>query len=56
MWSIYLELFGIPVAIFAWILYRLIIKKKPWSEIGPDLQLAAFVSGVWALVYFFLLR
>jgi hypothetical protein len=56
MWILYLRLFGIPIAIIAWVLSRWIIKKKPWSEIGPDLQLAAFVTGVWILVYFVLLR
>ena len=56
MWASYLELFGIPLAVFGWVLYKWIIKKKPWIEIQPDLQLAAFVTGVWTLVYFVLLR
>jgi len=51
MWVVYLELFGIPMAVFGWVLYGLIIKKKPWTEIQP----AVFVSAVWALVYFVLL-
>jgi succinate-acetate transporter protein len=44
-----------PYGSFWWVLYGLIIKKKPWIEIQPDLQLAVFVSAVWALVYFVLL-
>lgn len=56
MWALYLELYGIPVAIFAWVLWRWLFKKKSWKEILPDLQLAVFVSVVWTLVYFVLLR
>ena len=56
MWAVYLELTGIPLAIFAWILYRIIFKKHGWSKVRPDLQLALFVCAVWFLVYFVLLR
>jgi hypothetical protein len=56
MWSVYLELFGIPLAIFGWLLYRFIIKKRTWAEIQPDFQVAVFITGVWVLVYFVLLR
>ncbi|HKO80691.1 MAG TPA: hypothetical protein VJU78_09855 [Chitinophagaceae bacterium] len=56
MWIVYLELLGIPLAIFAWILYRTLVKKEVWRKVEPDLQLAAFVGAVWYLVYFVLLR
>ena len=56
MWAVYLELIGIPLAIFGWLLYRVIIKKETWAKIGPDLQLALFVCTVWVMVYFVLLR
>jgi hypothetical protein len=51
----YLRMFGIPVAMLVWVVYRLLVKKRPWKEILPDLQLILFVCLVYYLVYFVLL-
>jgi hypothetical protein len=56
MWAVYLELFGIPLAILIWLLYRLFIKKQTWMKVKPDFQVAVFVCLVWIVVYFILLR
>jgi hypothetical protein len=56
MWSVYLELLGIPLAIFLWLLYRAIIKKQKWNQLKHDVELGLFVCGVWGLVYYVLLR
>jgi len=56
MWSVYLELFGIPAAMLFWVAYRFFISKRPMREILHDLQLVLFVCGFWYLVYFVLLR
>ena len=54
--SVYLELFGVPIAIFGWVLYSLLIKGKKWMTVKPDFQVSAFVCFVWYIVYFVLLR
>jgi hypothetical protein len=43
----YLRMFGIPVAMLVWVVYRLLVKKRPWKEILPDLQLILFVCLVY---------
>jgi len=35
-----------------WVIHRLVVKKRPWKEILPDLQLVLFVCGFYYLVYF----
>jgi hypothetical protein len=51
----FLRIFAIPVAIFGYILYRLLVKKARLQDVLPDLQISLFVCLVYYLVFFVLL-
>lgn len=53
---VYLELFGIPLLMIMWVLYRAFVARRPKNEVYNDLGLTVFVSAVWVGVYFFLLQ
>jgi hypothetical protein len=45
----------IPIVMLMWVIHRLVVQKKTWREILPDLQLVLFVCAVYYVVYFVLL-
>jgi hypothetical protein len=46
----------IPAAVLGYVAFALLIKKRPWKQVMPDLQVAIFVCIVYYIVYFVLLK
>ena len=46
---------GFLIFFIAWILYRLVIKKDLRKNLN-SVSVGVFFIGVWALIYFFILK
>lgn len=53
-WYFFIRYGLIPVALFSWLGYQLVVKKKSFQDIKNDFYAALFLAGVY-LFFFYLL-
>jgi hypothetical protein len=56
MWYLLFRYGGILVALFGWIGYQMIIKKKTFQELKRDIFASVFLAGVYLLLFYLIFR